>query len=772
MLTRFKYPILLTGLLALASACSNIKYLPKGENLYVGGSVKIESDSLKKGEKKALNAELNGLLRPKPNTSILGLRPKLYAYNISGTPKKKKGLRSWLKYKIGEPPVLASSLDLQNNQDILQNRLENKGFFQSVVIGDTITKNRKTKAEYKAITARQYLINTVNFPSDSSALETNIAATAEKTLLKPGNPYNLDVIRGERERIDQTLKEKGFYYFGPDYLLVQVDSTIGQHRVDLFVTVKPETPAMARKIFTIGGIFIYPNFSLAQTQADTSKTNAVLFGDYYVIDKDSTFKPSVFTRSMFFHTGEPYNRKDHNLSLNRLTTIGAFKFVKNRFQLDTGAVRPTLDAFYYLTPLPKKSLQGEVLGTTKSNNLTGSEVSVSWRNRNAFRGAEQLSIRTYGGFEVQVSGIQRGYNTYRLGTEATLSIPRFVIPFFDFNTANEFVPRTKFTLGYELLNKRKLYTLNSFRAQAGYNWKENALKEHEVNLLSVNYVQPANITQQFRDSINTNITLAKSIEKQFILGSTYSFTYSNQAQIARQNNIFFNANLDVAGNIWGLTSGANYKTNDTISIFNARFAQYVKAEGDFRYYYKLGRNSQLANRIIAGIGLPYGNSFELPFIKQFFTGGTNSIRAFRARSVGPGTYRQEETSLANFLPDQSGDLKLEFNTEYRAQLAGIVKGALFVDAGNIWLYRENPDPVRQKPGARFSKEFLSELAVGAGFGLRFDLSFLVLRTDLAFPIRKPWLPKSERWVFNEVDFVDKNWRRENLVFNLAIGYPF
>ena len=768
---RYRYLIFIFGLVSLA-ACSNIKYLPKGESLYIGGEVKIQGDSIKSSEEKALRAELAGLLRPKPNTTFLGLRPKLFAYNIAGTPKKPKGLRNWLKNKVGEPPVLASSVDLQKNQDILQNRLENKGYFQSVVTGDSTSKNRKVKAEYRAVPGPQYVISSVTFPADSAVLEKAVAATADKTLLRPGEPYNLDVIKGERERIDVTLKERGFYYFSPDYLLVKVDSTIGSQQVDLFVTVKPETPAIARHAYNIGDIFIYPNFSLAQTEADTSKADAVLFEGFYVVDKDRTFKPSVFKRSMFFNSGEVYNRKDHNLSLNRLTTIGSFKFVKNRFERDESAGSPTLDAFYYLTPLPKKSLRGEVLGTTKSNNLTGSEVSVSWRNRNAFRGAEQLSIRAYGGFEVQVSGTQRGYNTFRLGTEATLSIPRFVVPFFDFNTTNRFVPRTKFTLGYELLNKRKLYSLNSFRGQAGYNWKESESKEHEANLISINYVQPANVTQQFRDSISNNITLAKSIEKQFIIGSTYSFTYNNQVQVARQNNVYFNANLDLAGNIWGLASGADYRSNDTATIFKARFSQYIRVDGDFRYYYKLSRNSQLANRIIAGVGYPYGNSFELPFIKQFFIGGSNSIRAFRARSVGPGTYRPDEATLDNFLPDQSGDLKLELNTEYRTKLAGIVHGALFADAGNIWLFRNNPDPLKVKEGAKFTKEFMSQLAVGAGFGLRFDLSFLVLRTDLAFPLRKPWLPEKERWVFDDIDFADKNWRRENLVFNLAIGYPF
>ena len=762
----FKYICLL--FLLISASCSNIKYLPKGEKLYIGGDVKIEGDSINRSEKKALRTELKGLLRPKPNTTILGLRPKLLAYNIAGTPKKAKGLRSWLKNKVGEPPVFASSVDLKKNQSVLQNRLENKGYFQAVVTGDTTSKNRKVKAEYLAALGPRYLISSVNFPSDSGLLDKAISATSPKTLLNINEPFNLDVIKGERERIDQNLKEKGFYYFSPEYLYVRVDSTAGRHRVNLYVTVKPETPSLAKRPYTIKDIYIYPNFNLTQSQTDTSKTDAILHKGYYVIDKEKTFKSDVFSRSMFFKSGEVYNRTDHNLSLSRLVNLGSFKFVKNRFERNESSFDPSLDAYYYLTPLPRKSFRGEVLGTTKSNNLTGSELSLSWRNRNTFRGAEQLSIRGYGSFEVQVSGTQSGFNTYRLGTEATLSIPRFLIPFVDINTSDAFVPRSKFTLGYEILNKRKLYSLNSFRASAGYNWKENIRKEHELNLLSINYVQPANVTPLYDSILKTNITLAKTVEKQFIIGTTYSFTYNDQVEVARKNNIYFNGNIDLAGNVLGLLKGANYTTGDTATLFGARFSQYAKVDGDFRYYFKTGRNSKIASRLIAGVGYPYGNSSELPFIKQFFVGGSNSIRAFRARSVGPGTYRPNNSSLNNFLPDQSGDLKLEFNTEYRQKLAGIVYSALLLDAGNIWLFRDNPN----KPGAKFSKEFLSELAVGTGFGLRFDLSFLVLRTDLAFPIRKPWLPKENRWVFDQIKLSDKQWRRENLVFNLAIGYPF
>jgi outer membrane protein insertion porin family len=763
---QYRYYFFICSLIVL-SAC-NTKFLPKGEMLYVGANVKIENDSLTKSQKKALRTELNTLPRPKPNSSFLGLKPKLFAFNIAGTPKRPKGLRNWLKNKIGEPPVLARSVDLKLNREILQNRLENRGFYQVAVTSYTTSRKLRLRATYIATPGIQYRIKAVTFSTDSSELGKAVTATYTKSLLKPGAYYNLNAITSERSRIDQTLKEEGFYYFNPDYLLIKVDSTIGNHQVNLYMTIKPEIPTLAKKRYVIGPITIYPNYSLAQTRADTAKNDAVLFDGFYVIDKDSTFKPSVFSRSMFFKSGELYNRSAHNLSLNRLISIGSFKLVTNRFERDKNAPKPTLDAFYYLTPLPRKSIRTELLGTTKSTNLTGTELSVSWRNRNTFRGAEQLIIRVYGSYEWQISGTQLGYNTLRLGTESTLSFPKFIVPFFSFNTANAFVPRTKFTLGYELLNKPLLYTLRSFRALAGYTWKESTRKEHELNLVSVNFVQPTNITSEYQDSINENPILAKTIERQFIVGSTYSFTYTDQLEVTRRNTIYFNGNIDLAGNLLGLIQGANYKTGDTATIFGVRYSQYAKMDGDFRYYLKTGRHSKLVGRIFAGVGIPIGNSSELPYIKQYFAGGTNSNRAFLARSIGPGTYREATSSLKSYTPDQSGDIKLELNAEFRAKLVGIVYGALFVDAGNVWLFNDDPD----KPGAKFSKDFLNELAVGTGFGLRFDLSFLVLRTDLGFPIHKPWLVKGDRWVFDQIDVASKLWREDNLVFNLAIGYPF
>jgi outer membrane protein insertion porin family len=756
------------ALLFMITSCSNLKYLPAGDALYTGAKVSVKTPPGANKKEKTLRSELESLTRPRPNKKILGLRFKLFIYNIAGNPKKETSLRGKLKYKTGEPPVLLSDVNLERNKLVLLSNLQNQGFFQATVEADTIVKKKLATATYKAETGPQYKIKDVIFEKDSSELTYSIVQTTKASFLKPGKPYNFDIIKAERSRIDADLKEKGFFYFNPDDLIIEADSTIGGNQVNLYVKVKKTAPEQARSIYGINDIFIFSNYTLQSAASDTLKKQALYYKGYYILDKKQLYKPQMFDRIMLFKPGDTYKRSNHNLTLNRLITLGLFKFVKNRFEEDPAVDSPQLNTFYYLTPLPKKSIRVELNGSTKSNNLTGSQISVSWRNRNTFKAGELLSITALGGFEVQYSGQLKGFNTYRGGIEANLAVPRFIVPFFNFNTKGGFVPKTNFLLGYDLLTKQKLYTLNSFRAAYGYNWKENARKEHQLNPISINYVQPINVTQEYIDSAKDNPTLQKAIDKQFILGSTYSFTYNPLTGDGPQTGLYFNGNIDLSGNIAGLITKPNIKRGDTVTIFNAAFSQYVKVETDTRYYIKTGSKSVWANRIIAGVGLPYGNSGSLPFIKQFFSGGNNSIRAFRSRSLGPGTSLPKGFGTSTFLPDQSGDIKLEMNTEYRAKLIGIVNGAVFVDAGNIWLYNKDTAQV----GGQFSNQFLKELAVGTGVGIRIDVSFLVLRLDLAFPLRKPYLPDGQRWVIDKIDFGNSTWRKQNLVFNLAIGYPF
>ena len=749
------YILFLTGVLLFA-ACSPLKKVPKDDALYKGATIKVDGPNLSVRKKKDLREDLGSLTRPRPNSRFLGIPFKLLFNNVS-----------FLRKKMGEPPVLLSTLDLDHNVKVLQSSLENRGYFHASVQGDTIVRRRRARAVYTVQTGVQYSINEVSFTKDSAILEKTIAASAEKTFLKTGDPFDLAVVKGERERIDAYLKERGFYFFNPDFIIVQVDSTIGDNKVNLYVKVKPVTPPQARNIYRINDVFIFANYRLQAPALDTLKSVAIYYKGYYVVDTRKVYKPRMFSQAMQFDPGDIYTRTDHNKSISRLVSLNTFKFVKNRFEVVPAIDSFKLNAIYYLTPYPKKSIRAEVNASNKSNNLTGSSITIGWRNRNTFKGGEIFSIDATGGFEVQISGQMRGFNTYRVGLEGNLSIPRFITPFFSVNTKGGFMPKTNILLGYDILNKQKLYTMQSFRGGFGYIWKESLQKEHQFNPISINYVQPLLVSQEYLDSAGRNRVLLKAIEKQFILGSNYNYNYNAlQGKPPMSGGSYVNLNVDLSGNVAGLLTGANTKNGKTSTLFNAQFSQYVKFEGDFRDYYKLSPKSVLANRIIIGIGVPYGNSEALPYIKQFFIGGTNSIRAFRSRSIGPGTYK--DTLPSAFLPDQSGDLKLELNTEYRVQLAGILHGAVFIDAGNIWLFN-NADTL---PGAKFTKNFYKELAVGTGVGLRFDISFFVVRFDVAFPLRKPWLPEGKRWVFNQIKFGDPEWRRQNLVYNLGIGYPF
>ena len=746
--------------------CSNTKYLPEGELLYTGGSVTVKDSVIKKKDRKELEKQLEDLLRPKPNKQFLGLRPKLWIYNIAGQPKKEKGFRYWLRTKVGEPPVLFSKVDLDYNASVLRSFTENRGYFKTRVSADSTAKNKRATAEYTVVPKKQYIIKSVTFPDDSLAMSRIIGRSSRRSLLKVGKPYDLDIIKAERERIDARLKERGYFYFNPDYILAQVDSSKGDHEVKIKLVIKADAPPKALTAYKINKIIVYPNFAISKDSLKYKPEDVVQYKDFTIIDTANTFNPRVFDRTIYFKKGDLYNRKDHNLTLNRFVNLGTFSFVKNEFK-PSDSLPKTLDSYYYLTLLPKKFIRVEVLGKTNSASYTGTELNVNWNNRNLFKGAELLTVSVFGGADFQLSGTNNGKNIYKVGTETSLTWPRFIVPFFHVEGSSEFVPRTKATVRYEYQNRTQLYSLNSFKASYGYMWKENVRKEHQLNIMDITYVSPNNVTEEYLADAEKDESLKKVIEKQLIFGPTYTYTFTNTMQKRKKNTFYFSGEADLAGNITGLVTGANVKKDNQKSIFDVPFSQYAKFRVDFRHYLKLGKESQLASRLIVGAGIPYGNSNVLPTSKQFVVGGTNSIRAFRARSIGPGSYLNTETSN-NYLPDQSGDLKLEFSTEYRAKLFSIVKGAAFIDAGNIWLMNKDPN----KPGGEISKDFMKEIAVGAGVGLRFDVSFFILRTDLAFPLRKPYLPDGERWVIKDIDFGSGPWRKENLILNIAIGYPF
>ncbi|OJW15107.1 BamA/TamA family outer membrane protein [Mucilaginibacter sp. 44-25] len=751
MIKRIIYFIFLAVVL---NACSTTKYLPAGQKLYTGGDVKINDKNIPKSEANALRSELKTYIRPKPNSSLLGMRIKLWLYYK--TKSRSNFIQRFLS-KYGEPPVLVSQVDLQKNSDVMQNRLQNISYFEATVSGDTIGKKKTAKAVFTALPGPSYTIRNLTFPNATdNNLDTAVKGTMKQTLLKKGDKYNLDVIKNERIRIDTRLKEEGFFYFAPEQLIAKVDSTVGNHQVDVILGIKPETPPQAREIYSIRNIYVYPNYSLRDTSLKLDQ--AYKYRWYNIVDPRNTARPYLFANTVLLHPNDVYSRATHNNSLNRFINLGPYRYVKNRFE-DVTPDSPKLDVYYFLTPYKRKSLQLELLGRTTSANYTGSQINLSWKNRNAFKGGELLTVTLFGSTDVQVGGQNSGYNVYQYGVQTSLSWPRLITPW-RVESSNAYIPRTVVQLGYSSVVRQKLYSLNSFTGSFGYQFKSNEHKLHELNVLEATYVKPRNVTQLYTDSIakTSNPALKHVIDPQFTLGPSYAYTFDNTTEDYRTNSLYFRGKLSLSNNLYGLITGADTLAGKEKKLFGTTFNQYVKAESEIRFFHKITSGTKLATRLIAGVGLPYGNSTILPYNQQFFIGGPNSLRGFRPRSIGPGTVNPNPDGNT-FIADQSGDIKLEANIEIRQKLFSIVQGALFADAGNIW----NAKPHQQ--GGTFGPNFLSQMAVDAGFGLRFDATILVLRTDLGFPLLRPYTPTNGGSRSISPSF-------HNAILNIAIGYPF
>lgn len=769
------YLIILALFLATIYACNVTKYIPEGEKLYTGADVVLKMDTIRNPERiKAFEENLKTYTLPQPNKKTFGIPLKLIFWNIGGGYDSTDNLvRKWFKNK-GQAPVLLSSVNREYTENVLRSRMENLGFFNASVSSDTLVKGKYAEVIYTGIPRNIYRINKVNFDMDSvNQIGRDIYNTRNQSLLQVDANYNLDVIIKERERIDNDLKNKGYYYFNADNLLVEVDSSIGNHKVDMYVTIKPTTTSEAKSPQRIGNIFVYPNYTLGSdgyTRRRSTNTMQLYKDNLYIIDPSNTIRKKVLANHIFFNRGQLYNRYDHNQTINQLVNLNMFKFIKNNFENNPDSTN-VLDVYYYLTPMAKKSLRFEILAKT-ANVYNGSEANVTWTLRNAFKGAETLTANIFGGYETQTGGnVNLNSSYYRYGGEIGITWPRLLSPY-QWTPSRRYVPQSYLKVGYEFLNRRSAYILNSSTFNFGYKWKESTKKEHDLSLLEIIYVQPKNITAAYQAQMDTVPTLRRIVEKQFSFGPNYTFTSTNTMDIGRRNTYFFKGGLNLSGNILGLIQGADYKNGQIKKLMGAAYSQFIKTELDGRYYMKLGTYSEIASRVLVGASYSYGNSQALPYLKQFYAGGPYGLRAFRARSVGPGTSKPENLGKGNFFADQTGDYKLEFNVEFRDRLVdfgmGVLNWAAFVDAGNIWTQHANPN----KPGANLTKDFMNQLAVGGGVGLRFDFDFLIIRTDFATPFRIPYHEKGNRWVFKDMDFKSPTWRSNNLVFNLAIGYPF
>jgi outer membrane protein assembly factor BamA len=755
--------------LLFLSGCSNVKYLNEGETLYTGATVKVE-----KSNDSEIQGEIEEVIVPVPNKKAFGtLRAKLWVYNVVGEPKKEKGIKYNLRTKVGEPPVLLRDLNAERTVSLIENRLYNNGYFFPNVKYDLKVNEKKKKASitYNVEPGKQYKINSVTYPEIKDEVSAIINEAQTESLVKWGKPYNLELLKNERLRLDDYLKDRGFFYFNSEFLLWEIDSTLNG-KVDIFLTIKDNIDQKNLEVYKINKVFINPQYDL--TNEDNFKNYDTLKIDStYYLEKDSVFRPDIIVDQSSFEMGNNYSRKLHDRTIRKYTGLGPFKFVNVKFQEDSSNYH-YLNTYINLTALPKKSIRLEVSATSKSNNFVGPGFEASFRNRNLFKGAELLTVNLNTGFETQIVKNAKGLNSYEIGTEIELALPRFIVPFNIASSSTRFTPRTSYKFNYRLLNRVQYYKMNSFGVSFGYRWRETETKSHEYNPININFLKLLDTKLEFDSILDSNPLIRKSFEEQFIIGSNYSYTYDSRLEREKKHNFYFKSNVDVSGNIAQLAAavsrGEAPSNSSDYKLFGATFSQYVRTDLNFKYLFNIDENNQIVTRLVAGVGVPIGNSSTLPYIKQFFIGGSNSIRAFQARTLGPGTYAISEENQRNSLfLDQSGDLKLEGNLEYRFDIISFLKGAIFADAGNVWLLNDDPN----KPGGKFeTDQFLNEIAIGTGAGLRIDATFFVLRFDLAFPLRKPFLPDGERWTFDSIQFGSKSWRQDNFVFNIAIGYPF
>lgn len=753
----------------IGSSCRTAKYIPPGEKLFTGADLNITGPADKK-TKKALINEIEDIIRPKPNTKILGWRFGLWAH-YRGTKPNAKKLGKYLNKKFGEEPALMSQVNTENTISLMQNRLENNGFFESKIFASSKEKEHTGSWKYDIEVKEPYLLDKYVFIADTTKASAIIDSGMTRTRLKPGTRYELERFKQERERVDSLLKRQGYYNFQPDYLIFRVDTNQYEERkFDLYLSIKTNVPADALIPFYIGDVTVFSDYD--QSLGERLPTDTVTYDGMVFIETKRSIKPKFIAKSIHFREADLYNQRRQNLTSTRLSSMGNYKFVNVRFRplpLDTSVYNThgILEANIFLSPLKKRTIRAEFQVLSKSNNFVGPVFQLNYKNRNLFKGGETVEVSGKIGFETQIaSGRQTGLNSFETGLSTSILFPRFIAPFrVPLNQAYA-LPTTKVGVGFSTVHRVSFFRFNSILASYGYTWNTSWRMSHEINPISINFVTLSNTSEAFDSILMANPLLQRSFAQQFILGLTYSVQYNELRRQNRRSRFFILFNTDLSGNVIGGIQNAFNGPNTEKTIFGQAYAQYGKFDIDIRHYTSVGTQSQWIMRAFAGVGLPYGNSFSLPFAKQYFSAGPNSVRAFRIRSLGPGTYRPEVLDVASFF-DQAGDIKFEANLEYRFPIVGILKGALFADAGNIWLLREND----KLPGSKFTSKWFSELAVGTGFGLRLDVGFFILRFDVSTPLRKPFLPEGDRWI-RSFDFGQKDWRRENIIYMIAIGYPF
>lgn len=750
-------------------SCRPAKFLSDDQKLlraidvtYTGNSSSVDTKT---------KSDVSDVLRPKPNSRTIGIQWRLWIYLWAENGKESR-FKNRLQEKYGEAPVLLEHAGLDATKNLIKNRLENNGFFHSDVTYSVTTKRKKAWIYYTIDSGDPYKLRNYSMDSFPEKIDEKISDLVSTTALTPGSRYDLDRFRGETSRINNGLKEKGYYNFSGEYLYFKIDTSVGGKQFDMKLALKDNTPLQAVREYRMGHTYIDLDHSLRRDLK--LPENFISQRHYYSVnDPLELFSPNLFPRLIFWRKDDIYALSGTQKTLRAFNRINAFQY-SNISVTEGKTINDTafLDIYIYVTPAKKLSRRLETSLTTKSTGFTGPSVTASLLNKNVFGSAENLNIRLSAGFETQLPRIpEQTLNSIELGINTELTIPHIAIPFRKKEQPPKLVGETFIDASIRYLNRTSFFSLNSATLALGYRWSKHTFRNVEFTPLEINFVQLGKTSANFDQILEQNPVLKRSFEQQLITGMSYAFTFSDLSRNTRKTNLYNNIIINSSGNFATLAGNTftskKASPDNPFSLLGVPYAQHIRIQNDFRLYLNLSKETRLILRLMGGIGYSYGNSNTMPYLRQFSSGGPSSIRAFRVRSLGPGSYNANQVENFSFF-DQTGDMKLEANLEIRFPIVSILKGALFIDAGNIWNLRDN----ESVPGGRFNTDWYDELGIGTGLGLRFDLSIVILRLDTAFPIRKPWLESGQRFVLDQIRLNHKDWRKENLIFNLSLGYPF
>ena len=686
--------------------------------------------------------QLKSYVRQKGNSRwFSAVKIPLGVYAMAGDDST-KWINRTLK-SMGEAPVIYDTLQARLSCENLQKALQNKGYLDAQVELFADTKGKKLNAIYVLHPGTPYYIRRLNYEIQDSAIARLLQYDQHQ--LRENTKLDVESLNQERSRLTELLQNRGYYRFHKEYIGYRVDTLQEQHLADVTLMLRPyRTNNSPDTLHTCYGI-------RKITYASGDPQDSVIH-----------LRQHVLRENTFLEEGKPYSAEGLQNTYNHFGRLDAVRYTNISFQQEPDSA--LLDALIQLQTNKPSTLSFQPEGTNTAGDL-GAAASLTYQNRNLFRGSETFSVQLRGAYEA-IKGLE-GYSNQdfiEYSVESRLRFPRFIMPFLSRDMRRRTIATSEVSLLYDAQNRPEFHR-QVLSAGWHYRWKpQRHHDQYQFDLIDLNYVFMPWISETFKreyleNTSNYNAILRYNYEDLFIMKTGFGYSYNN-------GTVAIKANIETAGNLLSLGSkvfGAERDGDGHYRVFNIAYAQYVKGDVDFTQQILSYYNSQLVFHVGLGIAYPYGNSTILPFEKRYFSGGANSVRGWSVRSLGPGRYRDKDGNI-NFIT-QTGDLKLDLNLEYRTHLFWKFGGALFVDAGNIWTLRDYSG----QPGGQFQlRRILKDMAVSYGMGLRLNFDYFIIRFDLGMKAVNPAFEIDDEEHF---PIIHPRLRRD-LAFHFAVGLPF